>query len=285
MAFQPVKALAGDDRYRVRAVTRALDVLLAFRELKSPVDLMTVARHVGLHPTSAYRYLESLRSRGLIRAAGEGGYELGPGVFELSAAFLGGLTVWAQAADLTQRLAVQANETASIGVLDGGEVLYIAISNGQRELGIQSQAGSRHPAHCTALGKAILADLSRGEVAAILDAHPPVPLTPRTIVTLEDLQADLETVRARGFSLDDEERTTGVLCIGAPIRDYTGRVVAAVSLSGPTFRLFGAERRRVTSLVVAAAADATLRLGGTPSLLPDTTDQLAPTTSVRTGEA
>jgi IclR family transcriptional regulator, KDG regulon repressor len=249
------------ERYQVRAVTRALDVLLAFRDLPPPVELAALARHLGLHPTSAYRYLESLRSRGLVRQAADGGYEVGSVVFELSSTLLRGLSIWTQAPDLAQALAADANETASVGVLDNGQVLYIAIANGQSELGIQSFAGTRHPAHCTALGKALLADRPWPEVEAMLVARPPIRLTERTITDPDTFREELERVRRLGYSLDDEERTSGVVCIGAPIRDQSWATIAAVSISGPAFRVRERGVAEMAKLVVDAASHASIRLG------------------------
>lgn len=266
-----MKAAPGDARYQVRAVTRAVDVLLAFRELPSPVDLTSLSRHLGLHPTSAFRYLESLRSRDLIRLGIDGGYELGPAIFELSSTFLRGLSIWTLAPDLAQRLAAEANETASLGVLENGDVLYIAIANGQRELGIQFAAGTRHPAYCTALGKALLAWRPWAEVQELLTARPPVRLTDHTITGLEAFADELQRTRARGYSVDDEERQSGVVCIGAPIRDHTGGIVAAVSISGPAFRVRERGIAESAAHVVAAAADASVRLGA-PMTVPAPAD-------------
>ena len=249
-------------------MTRAVDVLLAFGELPSPVDLTSLSRHLGLHPTSAFRYLESLRSRDLIRLGSDGGYELGPAIFELSSTFLRGLSIWTLAPDLAQRLAADANETASVGVLENGDVLYIAIANGQRELGIQSAAGTRHPAYCTALGKALLAWRPWAEARELLAARQPVRLTERTITDLEAFAGELQRTRDRGYSVDDEERQSGVVCIGAPIRDHAGGIIAAVSVSGPAYRVREHGVAALAALVVAAAADASMRLGA-PMTLPE----------------
>jgi IclR family acetate operon transcriptional repressor len=252
-------------RYQVRAVTRALDVLLAFRELDPPVELGTLARHTGLHPSTALRYAESLRSRGLLRSLATGGYELGSPLFELATGYLRNLSVWSHATALAERLAAAVNETASVGVLDNGAVLYIAIANGQRELGIQSQPGTRHPAHCTALGKAMLADLDWEEVRAVLRAHPPARLTERTIIEAGRLRDELERVRRLGYAVDDEERSEGVVCLGAPIRDHTGRAVAAVSVSGPSFRMREAMADGLADTVTRMADEVGLRLGAMPA--------------------
>ena len=122
-------------------------------------------------------------------------------------------------------------------MLVDGEVLYLAIAHAKHELGIQSLAGGRHPAHCTALGKVLLAHLPWEDVVAILEAHPPARLTPATFVDEEELRVELAEVARQGYAVDAEERTPGVVCIAAPVRDLTGRVVAAISISGPRLRL------------------------------------------------
>jgi IclR family acetate operon transcriptional repressor len=154
----------------------------------------------------------------------------------------------------------------SVGALDDGQVLYVAIAHGQREFGIQSSPYARHPAHCTALGKALLAHLPEAEVDAIIAARPLVALTPRTLTDPAALAAALATVRAQGYAVDDEERTPGVICIAAPIRDHGGAVAAAVSVAGPAARLRQAGIERLAEIVREAAAAMSERLGAPPAL-------------------
>jgi IclR family acetate operon transcriptional repressor len=251
-----------DGRYQLRAVTRALDLLLAMADPPAPYELSTIARHVHLHPATALRHLESLRSRGFVRQLPNGNYELGARLFELGNAFAGAISIWRYANELAQELAASANETASVGILEDGQVLYIAIANGQRELGIQSSPGTRHPAYCTALGKALLASLPWSAVQLILARHPPVRLTDHTLVDPGDLREELERTTARGYSIDDEERHEGVFCIGAAIRDHTGSAVAAVSISGPKFRTTASGIDQLAQFVVDAASQTSRRLGG-----------------------
>jgi len=172
------------------------------------------------------------------------------------------VSIWDYARDLADQLAEDLSETASVGVLDQGRVLYIAIARGQRELGIQSQSGTRHPAYCTALGKVFLADLTWAEAAAILDAEPMVRLTPSTITGKAAMRKELEAIRSRGYSVDDEERNPHVVCIAAPITDHTGRSVAAVSVSGPAFRVREHGIENVARHVIKRAAEISARMGG-----------------------
>ncbi|MGH9245932.1 MAG: IclR family transcriptional regulator [Acidimicrobiales bacterium] len=221
--------------YQIRSVVRALDVLITVSELGA-ADLSTVARTVGLHPTTTLRMLDSLRSRDLVRQR-RGLYEVGARAFEIGSAFLGRVSLAQEAQALVEELAERVNETASFGILDGGEVLYLAIAHGQWELGIQSLPGGRHPAHCTALGKAMLAHLPWEDVERILHEHPPVRRTPATLVGPAAIRRALAEVVRMGYAVDAEERLPGVVCLAAPIRDCTGAVVAAISISGPQLRL------------------------------------------------
>lgn len=245
---------------------RAVDLLVALAEAPRPLDLSTLARRVGLHSATTFRMLETLAERGLVRHTPDG-WLLGALTFELGSAFARGVSVWASGPQHIEELASRVNETASLGILDSGEVLYIAIAHGQRELGIQSQPGTRHPAHATALGKVLLAALPWPEVVALLQRRPPVALTERTRTSLDEIRAELERVTKLGYAIDDEERAPGVYCVGAPVCDHTGAVVAAVSVSGPTFRMTGAEREGIIDRLVRSAGDLSRLLGARQQLV------------------
>jgi DNA-binding IclR family transcriptional regulator len=261
--FYSVKVTSEDDRYVVRSVVRALDILIVLSTQNGPVSLADLAKETGLNPSTAFRLLESMRARGFVRQADAGsGYQLDSRVVDLGSAFLRSMSIWDYARDLADQLAEDISETASVGVLDQGRILYIAIARGQRELGIQSQSGTRHPAYCTALGKVLLSDLTWSEAAAILDTEPMVRLTPSTIIGKAAMQKELETIRSRGYSVDDEERNLHVVCVAAPITDHTGRSVAAVSVSGPAFRIREQGIENLARRVIEHAAQASIRMGG-----------------------
>ena len=246
-------------RYEIRSVTRALDVLIALSE-RGKNDLSSIARRTELHPTTTLRLLESLRARGFARNRG-GTWEVGPRAFEVGSVFLSNASVEHEAQQLVETLAARMGETANLGILVDGEVLYLAIARAQRELGILAAAGGRHPAHCTALGKMMLAHLPWDHVEAILAAHPPVRLTAATLVDPEDIRRELERAARRGYAVDAEERTPGVVCLAAPIRDFTGEVVAAISISGPRLRLPSRRLPAFAREVIAVAQEASEILG------------------------
>lgn len=176
-------------------------------------------------------------------------------------AFLRRVSIWSEAQDIVERLAAATGETAMVGVLDDGQVLYIAIGHPQRSYGIESLPGTRHPAHCTALGKAILAWMPEAEVLTLLGARPPIRLTAKTLTDQDVLMNDLRATRARGYAIDDEERVAGVYCLGAPIQDHAGSVRAAVSVSGPAFRMRERDEGELSATLIAVARSSSLSLG------------------------
>ena len=261
MARKQFSSTENDEVYHVRAVTRALDLVIALSEIPTPIGLVALAESVSLPPSTAFRLLESLKSRGFVRQTGSGAYELGSRVFEVGSAFLRQVSLWSQATEIAEHLADFTEETASVGILDEGQVLYIAIARGQSEIGIQSAAGTRHPVHCTSLGKVMLADLEWSQVQTLIQQRPLVRFTDRTLIEADGFRRELEHVRVQGFALDDEERTPGVLCIGAPLRDHTGRVIGAMSISGPAFRMRERSVSDLAKQVMARAYEASRHLG------------------------
>ncbi|MDT7544145.1 MAG: IclR family transcriptional regulator, acetate operon repressor [Actinomycetota bacterium] len=244
----------------LRAVTRTLDLLDVIAHAEGRLDLSTLARLSGLHPATALRYLGSLEARGLIRRNAQSGYQLGARLFELGSAFARQSSFAEEAQPVLEDLARQLQETASAGLLEGSSILYIAIVQGQRELGIQSSPGVRHPAYCTSLGKAILAHTPWPAAKAVLEAEPLVRLTAKTLVDLPALSREFEAIRRQGFATDDEERHEGVICIGAPVFDHTDRVVGALSISGPAFRVARAQTE-IAHAVTSASSTVSKRLG------------------------
>jgi IclR family acetate operon transcriptional repressor len=247
--------------YLVRSVVRGLDVLIAVADLGRAASNAELSALVRLHPTTTLRMLESLASRQLLRQLPDGTYDLGTRTLDIGNAFLRRISISRYANEIAQMLSEQVEETASIGVLDEAHVLYIAIAHGQADLGIQSVPFGRHPLYCTALGKALIADLPWPDAEQLIHRLPMDKLTGKTITSLASLRKDLELTRGRGWAVDDQERTPGVTCIAAPIRDFSGRVVAAVSISGPEFRIAGRGVGKLAAIVCRAARKASERLG------------------------
>ncbi len=245
----------------LQSLTRAFDLLDAVAASNGSNDLACLARRVHLHPATTLRYLRTLEHRGYIHHDREEGYRLGPRLYELGTTYAQAVSIIRHAEKLTADLSALTRETASVGILEGGSVLYVAITNGQQELGIQSHAGARHPAYCTSLGKAMLASMSWEDVLSVLGQAPLASFTPRTLIDTAALRSDLQRTALRGYSVEDEELLAGVVCIGAPIFDRLHRAVAAISISGPKARI---QRRRwepIGRQVLESAADASRWIG------------------------
>lgn len=127
-------------------------------------------------------------------------------------------------------------------------------------LTVTQRIGRRAPLYCTGVGKLLLLGRSREELAQYLARTPLIRYTERTITTLEGLERELETIRARGYAVDDEECDRGARCIAAPVRDYTGRIVAAISLTAPTFRMTAERMESLAPLVLSTAAEISRKL-------------------------
>ena len=247
--------------YQVRALTRGLAVLACFTPEQPRHTLAELSKQVRVPKGTLYRLLETLCASEFLEQDALGVYNLGVKAFEVGSAYLAQLDFPQSARRNLEELAATCRETASLGVLSHGEVVYVAIERAQREIGIQSQVGTRHPAHCTALGKVMLADLSDAAVERLLEQTGMPGLTEHTITSPAAMLAELQEVRQRGYALDNEERAYGVKCIAAPIRDDTGRVVGAISVSGPAFRVSAETLPELIAAVTAAAVAVSRRQG------------------------
>jgi len=144
-------------------------------------------------------------------------------------------------------------------------VVSIADSESYKTLRTPSTVGRRNPVHCSSQGKVLIAEMNPGQLRQFVRSNPLQKLTRRTIVTLAGLQRELANVRQQGYAIDDQEFEEGLKCVGAPIRDRAGDVVAAISIAGPAMRLSPERMPDLIKLVVEAAAGLSKGLGHRPS--------------------
>jgi DNA-binding IclR family transcriptional regulator len=253
------------ERYLVRAVDRSLTLLVLLAGAPAGMESSALARAAQLHVSTVFRILQTLKLRHFVVEAPGGLYKIGPRAFEVGNSFLRNTSLQSEGQQIVERLAAETGETANMGILDSDEVLYLAIAHGQRELGIQSNVGTRHPLYCTALGKVLLAGLGWPEARKLLSRIERIQMTENTIVDVGRLGEELRKVAAQGYALDNEERILGVRAVAAPVRDHSGRVIAAISAAGPAFRITGDNLEHLMSLVPNLAAEYSERLGYAPS--------------------
>ena len=223
-------------KYTVQILARAVSVLAALAARSEPASLDDLGSALDINKPSLLRVLRTLEDERLVLRVDDD-YRLGPRVLEFSHGYLRGLDLDDVARPFMQQLAKHTNQTVSLAILDDLEVVYIAIERAQQEIGIQGEVGARHPANATALGKAMLADLSPDALRAALHGRDLPRLTHRTITDPEALTRHLVHVRRDGVAHDDEERGIGIRCVAAPIRRADGRVIAALSIAGPIFHM------------------------------------------------
>jgi IclR family transcriptional regulator, pca regulon regulatory protein len=219
--------------------------LLVIRALDSPEPqpLSAVARTTGLSRAAARRFLLTLERLGYVRHA-RGGFSLTPRVLELGYAYLSSLTLPEVAQPHLERLVERVQESSSVSVLDGDDVVYVARVPTRRIMSVTISVGTRFPAYATSMGRVLLAGLPDAEIDAALARAELRPLTPRTITSAAALRATIEEVRRRGHAIVDEELELGLRSVAAPIRDPAGAVVAAINLSVQASRTTVADMRR-----------------------------------------
>ncbi|MEV4468732.1 IclR family transcriptional regulator [Nonomuraea sp. NPDC049504] len=214
----------------VQSLARGLAVIRAFSAAQPELTLSQVARATGLSRAAARRFLITLTDLGYVRSDGRL-FALTPRVLELGYAYLSSLSLPEVADPHLERLAAEVRESASVAVLDGEDVVYVARVATARIMRVTISIGTRFPAYCTSMGRVLLAGLPAAELDAYLERAEPRRLTSRTIVLPAALRAELDEVRGRGWAMVDQELEEGLRSIAAPIRDRSGRTVAAVNVS------------------------------------------------------
>jgi IclR family transcriptional regulator, KDG regulon repressor len=197
-----------------------------------------LARSLPFARSTIHRILYSLEKLGYVQRDDiKSRYELAAKFFELTGSANHFRRLQSVSKSVMQHLLLRFGETINLGVLEDNQVTYIDVLQSPSALRIAAVPGERNPVHCTALGKAMLAFLPESEVDRILENGPLIRRTPKTITQKRHLLEHLASVRERAVALDMEENVSGVICVGAPIFDQKGSVVAGISVSGPATRM------------------------------------------------
>jgi DNA-binding IclR family transcriptional regulator len=247
----------------VPAVSRALDILelfLADGTLSAP----EITTRLGLPRTTVHELVNTLVDRDYLAAIPGAPirYRLGMRVFQLGGHFADRLDLTREAQDVATEIAAACDETVHVAVLDGSDVVYVAKMDSTHPVRMVSAVGRRVPAHCTAVGKVLVAALSNEEFEARYPRGGELPgMTPHSITSPARLHRELAEVREAGVAYDDCESNEAVGCVAAGVRDRGGQMVAAMSISVPTIRWDDQRRAEWTELVRRGAAALSRRLG------------------------
>lgn len=244
----------------VQSVARTLAVLEELCRAGAPLRLVELSARVGLHKSTVYRLLATLQARGYVEQDPHSGrYGVGVRLLEVGGAALDSTPLISASRPCLQSLVEQTGETVNLAVLQGSEVLFLEKLEPEYAPGAGAPAGRRRPAHCTAAGKVLLAHLQ--EQAALLVQGPLPRFTPNTITRPEDLRDHLARVAQLGYAVDEEEQMPGARCVAAPVWGHSGRVLAAISVSGCALRLSRERLAELVPLVQEAARHISARLG------------------------
>lgn len=248
--------------YIIQSVAHALDVLEEFRGETDELGVTELSKKLKLHKNNVFRILATLQSRNYIEQnRSNDNYRLGVKCLELGQTFIHQRGLLKQAKAILQELAASTGETSYISFLRGNEVVYLDAVEGASTVRVVSRVGLHMPLYATAAGKALVAYESDEEVGRRFPGEIR-RFTKNTKTSLDELKKDFRAVREKGYATDLEEFEEGLRCLAAPIRDYTRKVVGAISVSGPAHRLPDERIAEVIAPEVVRSADAlSARLG------------------------
>ncbi|MCL4458914.1 MAG: IclR family transcriptional regulator [Chloroflexi bacterium] len=246
----------------IQSVARACAVLRAFNIEEPELGITELSKIVGLTPGSVFRLVASLESQGLLEQNPQTGkYRLGFDLFILGSIVLSRMRLGREIRPQMEQLAKESGESVNLGVLHQGQVVYVQKVESTQPIRAIFQVGGSVPAYCTALGKVLLACLTEDDLSKIIQKRGLTAYTPQTITSLEELKRELCLIRSQGFALEVEGFNIGLSSLGAPVRDYTGRVIAAVAIYGPTQRIVSDRLPELQKLVMETAKTISYQLG------------------------
>jgi IclR family acetate operon transcriptional repressor len=257
---------AGSGRTEIQSVARALKLLDALALAGGEATLSALAADVRLNVSTCHHLLATMMHRGYVaQVPGSRCYRIGTQVLRLSQLCLRQVDLPQRAQAQLERINVTTGETVHLAVMQGDAIVTVAKRDSREVVRVDTgPLGANDAAHATATGKAILAWLTEDAIRRILAARKMPRFTPNTITRIDDLFEELRLVRRNGFAMDREEFQLGVVCVGAPIRDYTGAVVGSISASTPLMRAGKPHIDLIRDEIVAATRALSLELGEGP---------------------
>lgn len=248
--------------YIIQAVSHALDLLEQFYDEVDELGVTELSKRLKLHKNNVFRLLATLESRGYIEQNKvTENYRLGLKTLELGQTFIKQMGLLRQSRPVLEALVKKCNETTYVAILKESSIVYLDVVETDLTVRVVPRVGSRLPAYSTAAGKVQFAYMTEEE----LENYLPKELkrhTPNTITDRDEFKRQLTKIAEQGYAVDNEELDVGVRCVGAPIRDYTRRIIGAVSISGPSMR-FTDERmeKELIPLVQMAGEEISTKLG------------------------
>ncbi|MDB5776838.1 MAG: IclR family transcriptional regulator [Herbaspirillum sp.] len=259
------KPKAAAEKTRLSSVANAIRLVKTFSDDDYEIGISNLAKRLLLPKSTVHRLAATLIDAGLLEQNPENGkYHLGLVVFELGSLVRRKMDFSTEAKPYLMSLREKTGETVHLAILDYSSILCVNTLESKQTIRMTLDVGRRKPAYCTAEGKVLLAYQSPEVVERMLSGKL-VPRTPGTIVDEEELRQELIAIRSRGYAIDDEESELGLRSLAAPVRNYTGDVIAATSIAGPSQRLTKKILLSFATDVVTASESISQRLGYNPA--------------------
>lgn len=248
--------------YPIKVLDKSLSVLELLLRQDSDMNITEMSEKLGFYPSTTHRILDTLKYWGYVEQDSHTQkYQLGLKALELGMTKLHKMDLVKEATPYLEELVNQYNETVHLGALEKKDVMYLAKKESSQTIRMISYVGKRAPLHCTALGKVLLAYLPEEERRNILKEKQLPRLTEKTITDKKELEKNLEQIKKQGFALDNEENEKDVCCMAVPIRNYQGTVIAALSISRPSFRMYKNKQKDLERTLIEISEKISKRMG------------------------
>jgi DNA-binding IclR family transcriptional regulator len=245
-----------EDRQRggIQSLARAFSIMEEVARSREGISLAELSKKVGLHNSTTFHLVKTMVSLGYIRQIKDGKrYRIGRPLFALAASALDEIEMVSLATPVLEELSRETGESGHFAVRMGDTVVVVARTAGPGAFQLTDRVGVVRPAHCTALGKVILAALRPDQLDRFLERNELSAVTPKAITDVDALKGDLDEVRRSGMAFDDGEFNTEVRCVAVPVKNFTGQVIGAIGISGPIWRLSIQALQSRAKIVQAAA--------------------------------
>lgn len=249
-----------EDQYLLSSVSNTLDILDLLNDHEE-LSLAEICKKLRMGKTSVFRMLYTLEAKQFVYKTPDAKYRLGMKFVRFGSNISERQDLMVLLRPVLQKLRDENNETSHLAILvDDTEIVFVGKEIGNTSIRMASQIGVRMPAYCTGTGKVLLAYLPEDRLYAALEKMTFNKLTSATITSQEQLLQSLQTIRANGYGSDMEESEVGLVCYAAPIRNFSGAVIAAISISGPSARMHQ-NREKLLKALISAAKEASTMLG------------------------
>lgn len=238
--------MKGNTKYLIKSVQKACNILSLFNSDSTEMGTTELSKKLNLSKSSVHKILLTLEYEGfLVQNKTNDKYSLSTKFFEIACSYLNKMNFSELVKPLMEHLVDKFNETAHFAVLDDNEIVFVEKMTGNQPIQILSKKGKRCPIYCTSSGKIILANLTEEKAKEIVDNIEFKKFTNNTITSKEELLKEIDMIKDRGYSIDDEEFEVGIKCIGLPIKNISGNLIGSLSITGPKFRMTDEKIRQI----------------------------------------